>query len=166
MAGAGQSLSALTCWNTPVVEVPHFFSSVGASESGIELTIDFRPRADAGYDTALPDGSFPEPTDRNMFMQGSLRKDLAAAYFTPEAEAWCAGMKAAAGPTVRQRSVPPGCAGPLLLELSFPLDDASLAAATAACDSAAGLWLGWMGASQMEPQHRVAVALPHSAHGI
>ena len=146
MVGAGQSLSALTCWNTPVIEVPHLFSSVGATASAIELTIDFRPRADAGYDTALPDGSFPEPTDRNMFMQGSLRKDFAAAYFTPEAEAWCAGLKAAAGASVRQRSIPTGCAGPLLLELSFPLTDASLAAAAAACDGAVALWLGWMGA--------------------
>ena len=112
LGGAPESLSAVTCWNTPVIGTPHFFCSVGATQSGIELTVDFRPRVDAAYDTMLEDGSYPEPTDRDMFMQGSLRKELADAYFTSDAESWCASVRAAAGAQTKPRGMPAGCAGP------------------------------------------------------
>ena len=60
--GSEYGLSTLTLWNAPVIEVPHFFSSVGVSDGGIDVHFDFRPRLDAGYDQALPDGSYAEPT--------------------------------------------------------------------------------------------------------
>ena len=69
---AEDCLYTLTAWNLPVVDVPHLYTSVGVSGGAIELCIDFRPRAEAGYLSRLPDGSYPEPTSREMFMEAML----------------------------------------------------------------------------------------------
>ena len=66
VSSASQCLSTITCWNAPVLGVPNFYSSFGASDGGIDLCIDFRPRADASYGSVLEDGTYPEPTTREM----------------------------------------------------------------------------------------------------
>ena len=57
------SFYSLTSWNSPQVQVPHLYWACGLVDGGssLSLVVDFRPRAAAGYETALPDGSYPEP---------------------------------------------------------------------------------------------------------
>ena len=108
---------------TPVVDVSHLYCSVfvdGAAEA-TTMRIDFLPRADAGYETALPDGTYPEPDSREAFMKGSTRADLAERYYTKEAVAWSTDLRAGGGrvpgaEAAAQSCFPPGCAGPLAVE--------------------------------------------------
>jgi len=92
--GSG-SLDALTVWCTPTVGVPHYYCRAGVSADGgaIELSIDLRPRSEAGYETRQADGAYPEPTSREMFMLGSKRMEFAEDFFTAEAEQWADGLR-------------------------------------------------------------------------
>ena len=45
------------------VDVPHLHSSICATAEGLELSIDFRPRADAAYESALPSGDLQRDGD-------------------------------------------------------------------------------------------------------
>ena len=148
-------LSTLTTWNNPTVFVPHFHSAVGIVDGHLALCIDFRPRADAGYETVLPDGTYPEPTSREMFALGSTRKELAELFFTDDAVAWAQSLRALDGakpPPVP--SVPYECAGPLLVDLRLPLTDANVAAVSSACAEAAALYVSWMQGAEKQGQVR------------
>lgn len=141
---------SLTAWNSPQIYVPHLYWAAGVvdSDSGsskLALTVDFRPRADAGYETMLDDGSFPEPDSREAFMKASTRKELADSFFTSEATAWLQSLKSTDGASLAALpTVPTACAGPLLLDIEMPLSDAAVDAACAACEEATSLWLDWM----------------------
>ena len=127
------------------MDVPHFFASVGVSDGAIDLHIDYRPRAEAGYDTQLPDGSYPEPTSREMFMLGSVRMDYAERFFDADAEASLNSLKQLEGAVVATPSnSPPGVAGPIVVDIRLPLSDAALAAAATAYTAAATRWVFWM----------------------
>ena len=130
-----------------------------------ELAVDFRPRAEAGYETVLPDGTYPEPTDRTMFAQGSTRKELAEAYFTPQTTAFADELKTAAGATPAPTpSVPgPPVAGPLLVDVVMPLSDAAIDAACAACDGAVDRWLEWMANAERLDQRRTMTVFAHDS---
>ena len=159
------SLKTLTAWNNPTLFVPHFYSAVGRADGGsLSLCIDFRPRAEAGYDTALEDGSFPEPTSREMFALGSMRKQLAELYFTEEAASWAARLRALDGaqpaPTP---SVPPECAGPLLVDIRLPLTDDNVEVVAQAVSEAADLWVAWMGAAEKLDGMKTMQVFAHDA---
>ena len=152
---AEDCLFTVSAWNLPVVDVPHLYTSVGVSGGAIELCIDFRPRAEAGYLSRLPDGSYPEPTSREMFMEASTRKDLADRYFTEDAEAWRAAVLATAGAQpLAAFCAPPESAGPLLLSLTLPLSEEGVSAAREACVVAVSSWVGWVLAAEQLDQRR------------
>ena len=69
---------------------------MGVSAGSLELSVDFRPRAEAGYELRGDDGAYPEPETREMFMQASVRAEFAALYFDESAEAWRAAVLAEA----------------------------------------------------------------------
>lgn len=150
-------LFSLTAWNSPQIDVPHFYWAVTLSEATLKLTIDFMPRAAAGYDTALADGSYPEPTNREMFMMGSTRKELAEAFYdTDGAVEWLAGLKAQPGAVAASpASVPVPCSSPLLLDVELPLSEAAVDVACAACADAAARWSGWMAAAEKLEQRKI-----------
>lgn len=190
LGGASPKFS-LTCWNTPQadmlrcdatrrtaarlrgradrtppclaqVDVPHFFASAGVSDGAIDLHIDYRPRAEAGYDTQLPDGSYPEPTSREMFMLGSVRQDYAERFFDADAEAWLNSLKQLEGAVVATPpNSPQGVAGPLLLDVRLPLSDAALAAAAAAYSTAAMRWVFWMRSAEKLATTKTMLTFAH-----
>uniref|UniRef100_A0A7S0LTK5 Uncharacterized protein n=1 Tax=Coccolithus braarudii TaxID=221442 RepID=A0A7S0LTK5_9EUKA len=142
-----QSLSRITAWCGPLTDVPHLVVSTGVSGGGIDLSIDFRPRADAGYELRQPDGTYPEPTSREAFMQGSTRVEYSKAFFTEEATAWAAAVCAAEGAVVHPPSTDGrliALQGPLMLNLRLPLSDNGVNVASHACASAVARWVEWM----------------------
>lgn len=149
--GARASISAFC---GPLTDVPHLIASVGVSDGGIDLYIDWRPRADAAYDPACATlADYPEPADRDMFAQGSARKDFASCFYTEDAEAWRNALLAQGTPnpplSIEQTATV--SAGPLLVDLRLPLTDAAAATASDACAAAVDRWLGWMtGAGEMK----------------
>lgn len=142
--GGSLSRASVTAWCGPLTDVPHLVVCAGVSDGGIDLFIDFRPRADAAYD---PSGEYPEPMSREAFMQGSNRKDFAEAFYTSEAVAWREGLCTFPGAThtpfsaeeMARQSI-----SPLMLNLRLPLTDEAAAAAAKACELAVERWLGWM----------------------
>jgi hypothetical protein len=100
-----------------------------------------------------------------MFMHGSTRKELAELYFTPDAEAWCAQLAAAAGATAAPTpSIPTApVAGPLLVDVVMPLSDAAVDAACAACEGAVDRYLEWMAAAEKLDQRRTMMVFAHDA---
>ena len=83
--------------------------------------------------SALPDGSYPEPTTREMFALGSKRIELAEAYFTADAVACADSLRALVGAEpVPTTSLPACFAGPLLVDIRLPLSEASVEAAAGA----------------------------------
>jgi hypothetical protein len=66
-------------WCGPLTDVPHLTAASGVSNGGVDLLIDFKVRAECGYN---PSGQYEEPQSREAFAQGSNRKDFAAAFFT------------------------------------------------------------------------------------
>jgi hypothetical protein len=60
----GSSLTEISCWLTPSIEVPNLFMRAGIASGGIALEIDFRPRLNAAYGLAGQ-----EPTTRDEFAQ-------------------------------------------------------------------------------------------------
>lgn len=104
MTGPEKARSALVAFCGPLTDVPHLVTSCSVSDAGVELYIDWRARADCGYDPALEPNGYPDPTDRSMFAQGSARKDFAAAYYTPGASTWRDEILALGSP--RRRSPP------------------------------------------------------------
>ena len=172
--GAANARCSVTGWVGPLSDVPHLVASTGISNGGIDLFIDFRPRADCAYN---PTGVYPEPDTREAFAMGGNRKDFAAAFYTDEMVAWRAALCNLEGavsdlrlatlsplhfarPTIAHRDdhrpapqvhtplteeqMAAQCASPLYLDLRLPLTDANAAAAAKACEEACATWLGWM----------------------
>ena len=60
--GDADCLYTLTAWNLPAVSVPHLYTSIGVTGGALELCIDFRPRAEAGYTPSpMPRPKKPRP---------------------------------------------------------------------------------------------------------
>ena len=150
---------AITVWNAPSIEVPHFHMRVGIEKgaSAVELEIDFRHRLACGYELASDDGSHAAPANREEFAMASLRSTYDDLYFTPSARAWHASVLALEGAepgnawSARSRVegrrqfggvVNEPCSGPLLLSTRLSLSQ--FGATVAACDAACERWLGWM----------------------
>ena len=99
--GAANARCSVTGWVGPLSDVPHLVASAGISNGGIDLFIDFRPRADCAYN---PTGVYPEPDTREAFAMGGNRKDFAAAFFTDEMVAWRAALCNLPGAVRRART--------------------------------------------------------------
>lgn len=150
---------SLTAWNTPQVQVPHFCWAASVVDGGasLALTFDFPPRADAGYETALPDGTFPEPDSREAFAKSSTRKELADLFYGEEAASFVQSLQASPGAAPAgggTPSVPAVCGSPLKLDIIVPLDEAGVETACKACEGAATLWLRWMAEAEKLDQRR------------
>ena len=79
-------------------DVPHLIAACGISDGGIDVYIDWRPRAESGYDLAAESlADYPEPETREAFAEGGNRKDFAAAFYTEDAAAIKAALLAAGG---------------------------------------------------------------------
>lgn len=159
-----QCLSALTCWNNPTLGVPHFHCAIGVDGDHITLSFDFPPRAEAGYETRAADGTYPEPTSREMFALSSRRKELAEEYYFTVAEEWAAGLRNTPGAQI----VPfPGNAAfisPLATSLRLPLSEST--SVTTACDAAeaaAVLWLSWMQGAEKQAQVKTMNTFAHDS---
>ena len=137
--------AGITVFCGPLTDVPHLVVSIAADDSGIDLYIDFRTRCDAAYDPALATlEDYPDPTDRDMFAQGSNRKDLKEAFYTEEVEAWRSGLLALGtpNPLLSAEQTATISASPCLVDVRLPLSAAP--AAADACTAAVDRWLGWM----------------------
>ena len=113
-------------------------------EGGVDLHIDFKPRAECGY---TPTGEYEEPSTREAFSMGGNRKDFGTAFFNEEAVAWRAALLALPGAVETPLAVEEmtaRSAGPLHTCLRLPLTEEAAAAAAAACEAAVRRWLGWM----------------------
>ena len=137
--------AGITVFCGPLTDVPHLVVSVAADDAGIDLYIDFRARCDAAYDPAFTTlEEYPDPSDRNMFAQSGNRKDLKAAFYTEEVEAWRAELLSLGTPnpllSVEQTATI--SASPCLVDVRLPLSAAP--AAADACAAAVDRWLGWM----------------------
>ena len=155
---SSDSTFSLTAWNSPQVFVPHLYWCVECTDASLKLSMDFRPRATAGYETILEDGTYPEPTTREMFALGSTRTELAELYFTPENLEWHAGLMASAGAT---RPTPSAVSGPLFLDVTMPMSEAAVDLACAACEGATERWLSWMAAAEKLDQRRIMTVFAH-----
>jgi len=92
--GASNARCSITAWCGPLSDVPHLIASASASNGGINLFIDFRPRADCAYN---PSGEYEEPASREAFAMSGNRKDFASAFYTDEMLAWRASLLALEG---------------------------------------------------------------------
>lgn len=140
--GAANARCSITAWCGPLSDVPHLVASAGVSNGGIDLFIDFRPRAECAYN---PTGEYEEPDTREKFAMSGNRKDFAAAFFTDEMVAWRDALCAMGIHTpLSAEAMAEQCASPLYLDLRLPLTDDAAAAAAKACEEACMTWLGWM----------------------
>ena len=149
LAGPDVSRGSVTAFCGPLTDIPHLIASCGVSGDGVDLYIDWRPRADAAYDPTFATlAEYPDPETREAFAESSNRKDFAGAFFTEEAEAWRAALLALDGATpaapMSKEEVASISSGPLLVHLRLPLTDAAAQAAADACTSAVDRWLDWM----------------------
>ena len=94
IVGPSTSLSSLTTWCGPLADVPHLVARTVVTEESVDLYIDFRPRAYAAYETVEEDGGYGEPSSREWFGHKGARDGFAETFFTPEMEAWAAGVRA------------------------------------------------------------------------
>jgi hypothetical protein len=89
MNGAEVARGSITAFCGPLTDVPHLIATCGVSNGGIDLYIDWRPRAESGYDPDIATlADYPDPTTREAFSEGGNRKDFAAAFYTDEVAAW------------------------------------------------------------------------------
>lgn len=143
--GNGFSESMLSMWLGPLIAVPHMRTRVAVREGGVDLSIDFFPRADGAYETQLPDGSFPEPASREAFAHAAVRREQDELFFTAEVRAWEEAVRALPGAMALaedELARSAGCAGPVSLGLRLPPD--GVKAACNACADAARFWLAWV----------------------
>jgi len=146
LSGPEISRGSVTAFCGPLTDVPHLIASCSISAGGIDLYIDFRPRAESGYDPACTTlADYPEPTTREAFAEGGNRKDFAAAFFDDEAMAWREGLLAmgTSAPPLSKEETSTISAGPMLIDMRLPLSDESAVAAAAACTNAVDRWLYW-----------------------
>ena len=94
LSGPELSRGSVTAFCGPLTDVPHLIASCGISDGGIDLYIDWRPRAEGAYDPAYATlAEYPDPDTREAFAEGGNRKDFAAAFFTDEVVEWRAKVR-------------------------------------------------------------------------
>jgi len=144
VAGKAMALASLTTWCGPLADVPHLITRTVVTDLGVELYIDFRPRAYAAYETVQEDGDYGEPSSREWFGHKGARDGFAETFFTPEMEAWAAGIRAQGRPKPKASGDELLYRGPLTIDITLPATPENVAVAVSATSEAAGTWLGWM----------------------
>lgn len=148
--------SNLLAWCAPTDDVPHLCACIGVTATGIELLIDYLPRADGAYDlkieAASGGGEYEAPQTREGFTAAGVRAEYAERYFTPEAYEWRDRVASAVGAQRAGGGEP--WSGPLHLHLRLPLDEASALLAISARAAAIERWLGWKEAAVEVSQMR------------
>jgi len=151
--GPETAIGSFTAFCGPLTDVPHLVATCGVSNGGVDLYIDFRPRAESGYDMQYATlADYPDPETREAFAEGGNRKDFAAAFFTPEVEEWRAALLALDGATsaapLSKEQMSAISAGPMLIDLRLPATVEAAQAAADACSAAVDRWLYWMTAAE------------------
>jgi len=150
LCGTDAARASVAAFCGPLSDVPHLIASCGISgePSMIDIYIDWRPRAEAAYDAEFGNdvGAYPSPETREAFAEGGNRKDFAAAFFTPDAEAWRSELLAlgSEGPKLTKEEQSTISAGPLIVDMRLPLTEESATAAAGACEQAVDRWMTWM----------------------
>ena len=97
--------------------MPHLTTAIGVSESGIDLAIDFIPRADGGYNPKYEaSGEYPPPDCREAFACAGVRQEFSERFFTNELKAWRSTLL---GEAVGRPGKAQPWSGPLHLEVSY-----------------------------------------------
>ena len=138
----------------------------GQVDEGTRREQVVRPRAAAGYETALPDGSYPEPDSREAFALKGVRTEFADMYFTDGVTSLIASLKETAGAAASSTpSVPKATAGPCLLDVTIPMSDDSSAidAACRACEGAVDAYLKWMASAEKLGQVKTMNIFAHDS---
>ena len=144
VADKSRHLSALSAYCGPLVEPPHLLCRIGVSpDDAVEFSLDYVPRADAGYALQGDDGEYPEPASRGAFEMRSRRREFAERWFDDAhgdldavGEAWASGGE-----------------GPLCVDARLPLSRAALATAIDTRTAAVERWIGWV--ADAEPVKQV-----------
>lgn len=150
LCGMDTARASVAAFCGPLSDVPHLIASCGISgePAMIDIYIDWRPRAEAAYDAEFGNdvGAYPSPETREAFAEGGNRKDFAAAFFTPDAEAWRSELLAlgSEGPKLTKEEQSTISAGPLIVDMRLPLTEESATAAAQACEQAVDRWMTWM----------------------
>ena len=143
------TVASLTVWCAPLKDVPHLCVRTTATEEGVDVLMDFRPRAAVGYETMLEDGSYPEPDSREAFMNKGNRADLDKRYYDGVRDL-CASVGGDAAPAGSLEDLKKQAASPVAVDARLPADDASLAKAAALYEPAVDAFLGWCADDQHE----------------
>eukprot|EP00427_Karlodinium_veneficum_P030115 CAMPEP_0169182412 /NCGR_PEP_ID=MMETSP1016-20121227/30_1 /TAXON_ID=342587 /ORGANISM="Karlodinium micrum, Strain CCMP2283" /LENGTH=351 /DNA_ID=CAMNT_0009257609 /DNA_START=8 /DNA_END=1061 /DNA_ORIENTATION=- len=149
LMGSDVTISSLCGICTSKTDIPHIIAFCGISDGGIDLYIDWRPRADGQYDLSCATlADYPQPETRQEFAAASSRKDFSNAFYTEEVAEWREALFALDGatqaPLLTKAQVAALSASPMLVDLRLPLTEASATAAARACMEAATLWRGWV----------------------
>ena len=141
VAGGDVTVSSLTVWCGPLKDVPHLVARTTVTADAVDVYVDFRPRAAVGYETALPDGSFPEPDSRDAFMARGKRDDLEKRFYGGLRD-WRAGVAGAPKPAPASE-IEALMRSPVAVDVSLPAGADSVATAAALCADAAKTFLAW-----------------------
>ncbi|KAH8047679.1 hypothetical protein JL722_12940 [Aureococcus anophagefferens] len=125
----------------PAQDVPHLVARTTVTADAVDVYVDFRPRAAVGYETALPDGSFPEPDSRDAFMARGKRDDLEKRFYGGLRD-WRAGVAGAPKPAPASETEAL-MRSPVAVDVSLPAGADSVATAAALCADAAKTFLAW-----------------------
>jgi len=151
VAGTALSMSSLTIWCGPLMDVPHLVSRTVVTDSSCDLYIDFRPRAYAAYETRQDDGGYGEPTSRDWFGFKSARDEFEQKFFTPDVDSWAGAIRNQGAPKPKATGDDLLYRGPLTIDISLPASDESVALAAKACAEAADIWMTWMDTTEPLP---------------
>jgi hypothetical protein len=151
IAGPALSMSSLTIWCGPLMDVPHLVARTVVTDSSCDLYIDFRPRAYAAYETRQDDGGYGEPTSREWFGFKAARDQFEQNFFTPDVASWTDAIRNQGTPKPKATGDDLLYRGPLAIDISLPANDASVALCAKACAQAADVWMKWMGTTEPLP---------------
>ena len=136
------TVASLTVWCSPLKDVPHRCVRTTATADAVDGVMDFRPRAEGGYETMLEDGSYPEPDSREAFMTKGKRTDLDKRFYDGVRDL-CASVGGEAAPAGGLEGLKKQAASPVAVDARLPGDDASVAKAAALYEPAVDAWLAW-----------------------
>ena len=151
--------SSFSVWNAPTDDVPHLHASVAVVSAGVELCLDFVPRAEGGYDEQAEasgggTSAYPPPDSREAFAMAGVRKDYDERFFTDEMRRWRKSALASIfghdGEPLRSSSRRPrsSAAGPLYLDVLIPHGTGALERALRLRQEAVARWLSWKASAQ------------------
>lgn len=154
-------LSALTIFNGPLTDVPHFqFRCAVNADNMLDFTLDYRPRTYGAYEMVDADGNYPGPEElgRDAFTYSGNRKEYDTKFGTDEVKAFMdstlASFDGAQVSSAPKSELELLTGGPLALSVTMPLTDGNIAAVIAARDQAVDYWIQWAANEADDHCHR------------